>query len=87
MAMMVTIRRPDGAHATVMYSRHGDDTLTIIDVPSTGIGIGIGTKPGIYDYRVITAGYEDWIDVNRVVKARPCNDLPPQSQIYMQPRK
>ena len=42
-AIKMSVWTPRGAHATLIYNRHGDDSLTVIDIPSTGNPAAMGT--------------------------------------------
>ncbi len=69
---------------TIIYDRHGDDSLTLLH-PTAADAIQMGTAPGIYDFRVIKAGYADWLATNVVVDADGCDPRTITMQVWMQP--
>jgi hypothetical protein len=64
--------RPISPTATIVYEHHGDDSLAVIRTTASGGAVAIGSAPGIYDLRVIAAGYNDWLTTNVVVTAESC---------------
>jgi hypothetical protein len=82
-AIEMSVWDPRGAHATLIYNRHGDDSLTVIDIPSTGNATSMGTQAGTYDFRVIIAGHSDFIETNLAVGADACGPRTEVMQIFM----
>lgn len=69
--------------ASIVYDRHGDDSLTLLH-PNVAVAIPLGSKPGIYDFRVIKSGYADWLLTNVVVDADGCDPKTIEMQVFMQ---
>jgi hypothetical protein len=87
-AIRLKVGWPIAAKATAIYNRHGDDSLTTIAIASTGGGfVSMGTLPGVYDYRVITQGFADWVTTNALISADACGPMTMETEIFMQPPK
>lgn len=77
--------RPIGTSVTIIYDRHGDDSLTVINTHPTSTPISIGSAPGTYDLRVIASGYADWLTTNEVIQSDGCQAQTIATMIFMQP--
>jgi hypothetical protein len=77
--------QPVSVNVTVIYDRHGDDSLTLINTRPTRTPIALGSRPGIYDFRVIAPGYVDWLTTNQVVNANGCQTATIGMMVFMQP--
>jgi hypothetical protein len=69
---------------TILYDRHGDDTLSVLRDLPTAIDVPLGDRPGIYDLRVMAPGYADWLNTNVTIEAEGCDPRTAGSQIFMQ---
>jgi hypothetical protein len=89
-AILLTVRdgvtsAPLHSGATIIADRHGDDTLTVLNINLNGAAIPIGSAAGIYDLRVIIPGYADWLTTNLTVAAEGCGPRTVGMGVFMQP--
>jgi hypothetical protein len=69
---------------TIVYDKHGDDSLTILRDLSTAVSVKLGNAPGIYDFRVMAPGYADYLMTNEVIRADGCDPVTVGTQGFMQ---
>ena len=69
---------------TIVYDRHGDDSLTVLRDLPTAIDVHLGNRPGIYDVRLMAPGYADYLWTNIIIAANGCEPRQSQSQVFMQ---
>jgi hypothetical protein len=71
-AILLEISADGAPLATVIYNRHGDDTLSTLQFYATGAQVPIGNAPGYYDFRVVSVGFADLIRTNYHVRSDAC---------------
>jgi hypothetical protein len=70
-------------NVTIIYDRHGDDSLTVLRNLSTAVNVSVGRGPGIYDFRLLAPGYADYLWTNVQIAGR-CSGAASASQVFMQ---
>ena len=69
---------------TIVYDRHGDDSLTVLRDLPTAINVAFGNRPGIYDVRLMAPGYADYLWTNIEIAADGCDPRKVEGQVFMQ---
>lgn len=69
---------------TIIYDRHGDDSLTVLRDLPTAVNVRLGNRPGIYDLRLMAPGFADYLWTNVTISAEGCDPRGIESQVFMQ---
>ena len=78
--------QPIAAATTIVYQRHGDDSLSVVRA-STTAPIRIGSRPGSYDLRVITPEFADWVMTDVAVDAEGGEPRTRPLTAFLQPQR
>ena len=68
---------------TIIYDRHGDDSLTVLRDLPTAVNVTLGRGPGVYDFRLMAPGYADYLWTNVEIPSH-CDGTAGASQVLMQ---